>query len=180
MAIQADSDVTANFQKERGTMVALVIKSNADSRAALNSRSVRTRWICLLVALCWVGVAIGVIFFHHIPEPIGVKGITVNEHTYYGNPPALTLFERDQVSAVFITLAPMLAVLIGFVDLLIRTIRGKPSLGTTAIAAGGLTCLISLFGLLYGLASVGVVGALIILSGLPIHISANNSDSPNR
>jgi hypothetical protein len=155
------------------------IKSSTDSRATLDPRSARTRWICLLAALCWIGVAIGVIFFHHVLEPIGVKEITINGHSYYGDPPALTLFQSDQVSAVFIMLVPMLAVFVGFVELLIRTVGRNTSLGAAAIAAGGLTCVVSLFGLLYGLASVGVIGALVILSGLPIHVAAK-SGSPTR
>ena len=53
------------------------------------------RWILLALATLW---AIGVtlfIFGFHINEPKGVLTMTTGGRTYVGNPPALTLYERD-------------------------------------------------------------------------------------
>jgi len=42
----------------------------------------------------------------HVPEPKGVLSVTINGRTYLGNPPALTLFQKDLVS--FVTVAIVL------------------------------------------------------------------------
>jgi hypothetical protein len=141
-------------------------------RPTLSRRSVTLRWVWLGLAFAWVVVAVGVIYGYHIAEPKGVLSVNTGRHTYWGNPPALTLHERDPISFE-IGLGFMGAVLIvGLVDLSVRTRRGMTRAGAGAIAAGALLVLYSLFGLVVGLLAIGSAGALVVLSGLPIKSSA--------
>jgi hypothetical protein len=94
--------------------------------------------------------------------------ITVNGHTYTGNPPALTLFENDTVSGLIIVIAPLFAVLVGAASLELRIRRRTSAEGVIALVVGGLVAFFSLFGLLWGVATIGVVGVLVLLSALSI------------
>jgi len=104
---------------------------------------------------------------YHAPESSGVTSITTNGNTYYGNPPALTLFERDRVSFLTIVVILGVGVLVSTIDLATRTARRSTGPGIAAILAGSVVLLVSLFGLLLGLAGVGVVGGLLIGVGVP-------------
>ncbi|MHB1087864.1 MAG: hypothetical protein ACYC19_03755 [Acidimicrobiales bacterium] len=126
----------------------------------------RWSWLFLGVALLWSGVAVAMLLGYHVPEPLGMTAITTNGHTYYGNPPALTLFERDPVSFVTVSIILGAGLLVATADLIVRSARRTPRAGTAAIVAGAIVVLISLFGLLIGVAGVGVVGALLIASGV--------------
>lgn len=134
----------------------------------LNSRSVHLHWLTLLLATLWTLVIVMVVFWYHVAEPTGVLSITVNGHTYTGNPPALTLFEHDTISGLIIVIAPLFAVLVGAASLELRIRRHTSSEGVVALAVGGLVTFFSLFGLLWGVASIGVVGVLVLLSALTI------------
>ncbi len=138
---------------------------------ALRDRSLHLRWACLLGALAWAAVAIGVIYGVHISQGHWSvwKSICDPQCTnYYVHPPALTLFAQDPSAFVVVTGLMCAAIVAGATDLIVRSRKGVTGRGMIATAAGTLTVLYSLFGLLLGLASVGVVGALIVLSGLPV------------
>jgi hypothetical protein len=105
---------------------------------------------------------------YHVPEPGSVKSITTNGRTYCGDPPALTLLESDPVSSVVITIAMGLGIVVGIVDLVVGKIRARSGWRRGAVIAGFGMGLFSLFGLLFGLATVGVDGALVVLSGVPV------------
>ena len=111
-------------------------------------------------------VVVAVVFAHHIPQPKGELSVTTNGHTYYGDPPALTLYQSDPASAVIIVIVISAGVLVSFVDLLVRTRTRRTGPGTVSVAVGGVVVLFSLFGLLWGLTSIGVIGLLLVLSGL--------------
>jgi hypothetical protein len=96
-----------------------------------------------------------------------MTSITTNGHTYIGNPPALTLFQRDPVSFVIIATVLGAGLFISFIDLIARHYQRTSHLGIGAIVAGSVVLLISLFGLFFGLLGVGIVGGLLIASGLP-------------
>ena len=125
-------------------------------------------WLLLLGATLWTAIIVLVVFTYHLPEPAGVLGITINGHTYTGNPPALTLFQRDPVSAFTIVIAPLVGLLAGAASLEVRWRRQSSAQGAPALVVGACLALFSLFGLLWGVASVGVVGGLVALSALPI------------
>lgn len=116
---------------------------------------------------------------YHINEPVGMTGITTNGHTYYGDPPALTLLERDPVSFSIITIALGLGLLVALVDLEVRRIRGLSGYGVGAVFAGIGMIVFSLLGLLWGLASVGVDGALVVLAGLLLRRDDQRAGGPN-
>ncbi len=116
---------------------------------------------------------------YHINEPVGMTSITTNGHTYYGDPPALTLLERDPVSFSIITIALGLGLLVALVDLEVRRIRGLSGYGVGAVFAGIGMIVFSLLGLLWGLASVGVDGALVVLAGLLLRRDDQRAGGPN-
>jgi hypothetical protein len=119
------------------------------------------------LALLWSAVAVVVLLGYHTPEPVGVLGVTINGHTYLGNPPALTLYERDPVSFVTVIIVLGAGLLVSIIDVVMRHAQRSSRTGILAMVAGAVVVLVSLFGLLVGLAGVGVVGALLIFSGLP-------------
>lgn len=125
------------------------------------------RWIFLVLALCWALLSVVIILRYHLKEPAGTTSITTNGHTYYGRPPALTLEERDPFSAAFITVALSVGLLVAAADLSVRQMTRRRGWGVPAVAAGVALMMISLLGLLWGLAGIGVTGALLILSGWP-------------
>ncbi len=134
----------------------------APSRPAL-----RQSWVLLGLALLWSGLALAVLLDYHLPEPTGVTSITANGHTYVGNPPALTLLERDPVSFAIITVTLSAGFLVSLVDLILRGRDHTSRLGIGAIVAGSTVLLVSPFGLLPGLLGVGIVGGMLIAPGLP-------------
>jgi O-antigen/teichoic acid export membrane protein len=131
------------------------------------------RWIFLLLAFAWVALALAVAFGYHIAQPVGELSVSIDGHTYYGNPPAITLYEKDPVSVIITMSVLGTCLAASFVELVVRTKKRWTRPGSVAIVTGGLTVLFSLFGLLYGLVSIGVVGALVLLSGLPTKTSSD-------
>ncbi len=109
----------------------------------------------------------------------GMTRITTNGHTYYGDPPALTLLERDPVSFSIITIALGLGLLVALVDLEVRRIRDLSGYGVGAVFAGIGMIVFSLLGLLWGLATVGVDGALVVLAGLILRRDDQRAGGPN-
>ncbi len=116
---------------------------------------------------------------YHIDEPVGATSITTNGHTYYGDPPALTLLQRDPVSFSIITIALGLGLLVALIDLEVRRIRDLGGYGLGAVFAGIGMIVFSLLGLLWGLASVGVDGALVVLAGLILRRDDQRAGGPN-
>jgi hypothetical protein len=137
-------------------------------KKVLDPQSVRRHGLLLLLATFWTLLIVVVVFLYHIAEPVGALSITTNGHTYVGNPPALTLFERDSVGALNIVIAPLIGLLVGAATLEFRTRRGTSAPSVLAIVVGALLALFSLFGLLWGVASIGVVAVLVILSARSI------------
>lgn len=132
--------------------------------------------VFLGLALLWAIVVVVILARYHVPEPLGATSVITNGHTYYGNPPALTLPESDPVSFAVITITMGLGVVVGIGDLVVRKLRRVTGWGHGAVVAGIVVILMSVFGLLLGLASIGVDGALIILSGMP-SVSRNSEDN---
>lgn len=143
-------------------------RPTAEGARDLDPRSVHRHWLLLLLATLWTLVIVVVVFWYHVAEPKGILSITVNGHTYTGNPPALTLFESDAVSAIDIVIAPAIGLLVGAASLEVRSRRRSSAPWAVALIVGGCVALFSLFGLLWGVASIGVVGVLVLLSALPI------------
>jgi hypothetical protein len=114
-------------------------------------------------ALMWLAVAVG----YHINEPVGVLGVTYGGHTYTGNPPAITLFERDRSWVLIMMSIVVVAMLVAAIDVAERRRRKYSGRGTASVIVGALLVAFSLFGLLWGLASIGVVGLLLILASRP-------------
>jgi hypothetical protein len=104
------------------------------------------------------------VFAHHVAQP-GSPFLVVGGHTYVTHPPALTLDQRDHVSAESITIALGLVVLVGTIDLVLRLVRRSTTPGFAALSAGGILVLFSLFGLVRGLVGIGTAGLLVAVSG---------------
>jgi hypothetical protein len=126
------------------------------------------------LAVLWSCVAVAVLLGYHLAESLGMTSITTNGHTYFGNPPALTLYERDPVSLSIIVVTLCAGLLIGAIDLLARYRQRSARVGTAAIVAGAAVVLVSLFGLLLGILGVGFVGGFLIASGLTYERGADH------
>ena len=152
--------------------------NSGGSNARLRTSSLTWRWILLALATLW-GVAVAVfIFAYHINEPIGVLTVTTGGRTFAGNPPALTLYERDGAIWEIASFLIGLVLVAGLADLLFRAERRITGPGVLAMVAGGLLVLYSLFGLIYGLLGVGAIGILVILVGLPMKPEADTPKVP--
>jgi hypothetical protein len=134
------------------------LRRRVRSDTPLLASSLRWRWICVATAALWTIIIAIVVFRYHVGNLDGTTGSLVI-------PVDATLYEHGQGAAMFIILAPACAVAVGLFDLVARTRQRRGAPGVAAIAIGGCVTAFSLFGLLWGLASVGVVGALIVLSG---------------
>jgi len=104
---------------------------------------------------------------YHINEPVGELSVTYNGHTYTGNPPAITLFERDKTWVLIMTVIVVVAILVSYIDVTVRGRRKYGGVGNASAIVGALLVAFSLFGLLWGLASLGVVGLFLILASRP-------------
>ncbi len=134
--------------------------------------------VLLGLALLWAILVVVILARYHVPEPLGATAVTTNGHTYFGNPPALTLPESDPFSFAVITVTMGLGIVVAIGDLVVRKMRNITGWGNGAVVAGVVVILMSVFGLLWGLASVGVDGALLILSGMPT-VSRSQADENN-
>ncbi len=132
-------------------------------------------WVFLTLAIAWSVLTIGVCLAYHAPEPLGVLSMTINGHTYTGNPPALTLYQRDSVSFFNIVFVLAAGLFVTTLDLSLRTLRHSRRTCGGALAAGAGLLVVSILGLLLGLASVGVVGFLLIMAGLSIKQKASTA-----
>jgi len=137
------------------------------------------RTVVLVAAWLWAGAVVAFYHGYHIAQP-PVAWAEYGGHTFTTHPPALTLAQRDHVSAEIVTVALCLAVGIGTVDLVVRIVWRMRAPGVAAISAGGMLMLFSLFGLLRGLAGIGTAGLLVILSGLPMRSTAPSDPESDR
>lgn len=125
------------------------------------------RWRLLLTATLWAAVWLGIAFLHHINEPAGMTGITINGHTYVGHPPALTLFERDPFS-MFLALGIVGgALLAAFVEAGVLSARRSTDRAGLTTGLGVLLLLYSVLGVFWGIMSIGVTGFLVLFSASP-------------
>jgi hypothetical protein len=125
-------------------------------------------WVFLALAIAWSAVTVGVCLGYHLPESPGVLSVTTNGHTYTGHPPALTLFQRDPVSFATIAIVLSAGLVVATIDLVVRAVQGTNRVSGGAVAAGAMVILFSFFGLLLGIASLGVVGLLLVFAGWPM------------
>jgi hypothetical protein len=152
--------------------------NSGGSDARLRTSSLTWRWILLALATLWgVGVAL-FIFGYHINEPRAVLTVTTGGRTFAGNPPALTLHERDGAIWEIALFLIGLVLMAGLADLLFRAGRRITGPGLLAVIAGGLLVLYSLFGLIYGLLGIGTIGILVILVGLPMRLEIGTPNAP--
>jgi hypothetical protein len=133
-----------------------------DSEAS--SREV-IRIVLVVAAIAWAILTLIALTRYHVDQPLGEKSVTTGGHTYYGNPPALTLRQSDPVSFFIIAITLVVGTLVATVDLVVRRLKRSRGWATGAVIAGADMIVFSLFGLLLGLATMGVVGALLVLAG---------------
>jgi magnesium-transporting ATPase (P-type) len=147
-------------------------------KTRLRTSSIVWRWVSLASATLWaVGVGLFV-FGYHINEPVGELSVTTGGRTYVGNPPALSLHEKNGTMWEIALFLIGLVLVAGATDLVVRTLRQSTGLGILAIAGGGLLVLYSLFGLIYGLLGVGTIGVLVVLVGLPMKADTKVEPAP--
>lgn len=125
-----------------------------------------SRWWSLAAAWLWAGVWVLVVFEYRIKQPAGELSVDVDGHTYYGHPPTLTIFERDPVSVHLALAIVGAALLVSSIEALVLSLRRSPGRGVVSLLSGVLVGIYSLFGLFWGLASIGVIGGLLFITGL--------------
>lgn len=123
-----------------------------------NMKGLARRWP-LIVAAGWALLWLGISYVYHINEPAGIRGIA--------NPPALTLYQRNSLLVVYSMIAVILAFFIAAIDVEVRQRRHSRRRGRLSVVAGSLLVVFSLFGFVWGLVSVGVVGLLILVASRP-------------
>jgi hypothetical protein len=142
-------------------------------------RSVAWRWFWLVLAIVWTSTAtvfitldhsfslpplvLGTFGGHAIGPAVGAR--IVGGHVLSVSRPAQTLLQKDAVSVEIILTSMWLAVLVGVVELSLRTRLKSGLIGGAAISAGLLLIAFSLFGLWWGLMGIGPTGVVLILSG---------------
>ena len=135
------------------------------SNAQRASKGLRGAWIFFGLAVAWAAIAVVALASYHVAEPAGVLSITTNGHTYFGHPPALSMYESDPISFFTIVITLGAGLVVGGVDLAVRTVRKSGRMGVASVVAGSVLILVSVLGLLFGLLGIGVVGVLLIFSG---------------
>ena len=140
----------------------------------LRRASIAWRSLFLGTAWLWAGGVIDFLLAYHFAQPSS-PFLVAGGHTYYTHPPALTLDQQHTVSTKIVAIALGLTLLVGTVDLVVRTTRRMTGPGVAALLAGGMLMLFSLFGLLRGLAGIGTAGLFVILSGLAMKTTGSGS-----
>lgn len=130
--------------------------------------NIRDRRLPLVAASAWALLWFVVALTYHINQPLGELSVTVGDHTYTGNPPALALYESDQDGVTVLTAVVVILITVATIDVMVRRYRNYRGTGITSASAGGLLMVFSLLGLLWGLASLGVVGLLLVLASRPV------------
>ena len=139
--------------------------------APLSRWSIEWRSVWMIAAWLWAGAVIAFYYGHHVAQPSSPWMVS-NGRTYFTHPPAQTLAQSDHVSAEIVTIALVLTVVVGTIDLVVRLVRRMTTPGIAAVCVGGMLMLFSFFGLLRGLAAIGTVGLFVVLSGLPMKSTA--------
>ncbi len=145
-----------------------VLSDPSATSGTMEKMNIHDRRLPLVAASAWALLWLVVAFTYHINQPLGELGVTVGGHTYTGNPPALTLYENDQAGITVLTAAVAIAITVSAMDVMVRRSRNYQGIGVTSAIAGGLLLVFSLFGLLWGLVSFGIVGLLLILASRPM------------
>jgi uncharacterized membrane protein YhaH (DUF805 family) len=125
------------------------------------------RWP-LVVATAWASIWLEVAVNYHINQPVGELGITIDGHTYTGNPPALTLYESEGSWVLIMTAIIVGVILVAAIDVTVRRRRKYGGTGYASAIVGVVLLTFSRFGLLWGLASFGVLGLLLIFASRPV------------
>ena len=73
---------------------------------------------------------------YKIPEPPGVVAVTGGGRTYLGNPPAVTLAQRDPASVHLLAVAMGVVLVVGTIDLVVRSAVHSARWGWAALVAG--------------------------------------------
>jgi hypothetical protein len=119
-------------------------------------------------------------FTFHLLEPNGILSVTVANRTYVGNPPALTLFERDPHLLVVVGVPTACVLVAATTELVLRTRRPTrfQGVGPAATVAGVLLVALSLLGWIVGVLGIGTIGVLVLLSGVRLKPATEGPQRP--
>lgn len=125
-----------------------------------SSGSYRIQWLCVALGVIWgLGALLVVTNLHVNPD---------NLRNVYGQPVLRTVYARDPGLWVANFIGIGGTVVIAATELVVRSYGKSRRPGVVAIVLGGLLCLYSLFGLLYGVVAIAPIGIMLILSGMPV------------
>ena len=133
--------------------------------------SLTPQWMFLALAVAWGLLTLVVIARYHLNQPRTETSITINGQTYRGSPISLTLSQSQPGLFKTMVLAVVGSLAVASGDLLLRVTHQQRRPGYGALAAGVVVALFSLVGLLWGVVSLGVMGALLVLSSQPLGVS---------
>jgi len=127
--------------------------TNCGAHLEVDVRSLRRRWLAWALGVAWSVLTLVVIMNYHVGAGTGNADITLYQKDHF-------LFWE-----FFWGLCALLAV--AATDLALRTKKRSARAGVPSQVLGAGVALFSLFGLLYGVASLGVVAGLVALSARP-------------
>jgi hypothetical protein len=107
------------------------------------------RWPVVAAAV-WALMWFGAVLSYHISEPVGVLSITIDGHTYWGNPPALTLYASERSWVLIMVVIVVGAMLVSAIDVTVRRLCKSGGPGIASAIVGALLVVFSFFGLLWG------------------------------
>lgn len=135
-------------------------------------RSVPGQVVALAAAGIWSLIVIAGVYFYQLPgKRLLWKEIVTPGHPtqyIYFVTPAKSLYERDAASAMILTIALAVALLVAATDLALRIERRTHGYGVVALVSSAVLFVFSLFGLLWGVALIGPIAGLIALSSRPL------------
>jgi hypothetical protein len=98
-----------------------------------------------------------------------IGALAVREFVF-GTKNRVTVFEHSHALVIGLALVVTAVLIAGWFSLFRRRKRSSEGVGVDSVAAGAALVVVSVLGWLPGIATVGVVGALVVLSGLwPAH-----------
>ena len=124
--------------------------ANCGARLAVDARSMRWRWLTWALGLSWSVITLAVIMTYHV----GTGG--------FGGD--VTLYQQDHFLFWEFLWIESAVLGVAGADLALRSRHHSTCAGVPTQVLGACVAFFSLFGLLYGLASLGVVAALMAAS----------------
>jgi hypothetical protein len=128
------------------------------------------RGLCLGLGALWGVVAMVLILTLQVNP--------ANLRTEQGQPVTHTVFSDQPILWVVTFVGIALILVVAALELVSRARLQRAAAGTISLLLGSVLCLLSLFGLGYGVAAIAPIGAMVIVSGTALSRRAATSPDP--